>query len=217
MTYKYNDHYICIVNQSKTDRTKAYIIATTAEIFNKKGYAGTSITDLTKATKLTSGSIYGNFANKEEVALAAFDYNFTRFREVLQGAAGKCKTSEDKLLMYIKAFHSSANSAFPGGGCPMLNALTEADDTFEALRKRASAGVMLWKQDLVTVIERGIAEGVVKPGTNAGKTALHLIALCEFAILMYSATHSPKQTDQIVDMAMEVAKSIMVEPCFFLL
>jgi AcrR family transcriptional regulator len=200
------------VSQSKTDKTKAYIIATTAEIFNKKGYAGTSITDLTRATKLTSGSIYGNFANKEEVALAAFDYNLTRFREVLQLAVSKCKHPKDRLLMYIKAFHSSANSAFPGGGCPMLNALTEADDTFEPLRKKASAGVLLWKKDLVTIIEKGVAEGVFKPDTNAGKTALHIIALCEFGILMYSATHSAKQTDEIIDMAIEVAKNIMVTP-----
>ncbi len=201
-----------MVKQSKTDKTKAYIIATTAEIFNKKGYAGTSITDLTKATKLTSGSIYGNFAGKEEVALAAFDYNLTRFREVLQDAVNKCKSSKDKLLMYIKAFHSSANSAFPGGGCPMLNALTEADDTFEPLRKKASGGIQLWKKDLVTVIEKGIAEGAFKPDTNAGKTALHIIALCEFAILMYSATHSAKQSDEIVDMAMDVAKNSMTTP-----
>ncbi len=58
---------------TKAERTRQYIIASTAEIFNKKGYEGTSLTDLTSATKLTKGSIYGNFRNKEEVAAAAFD------------------------------------------------------------------------------------------------------------------------------------------------
>jgi len=197
------------VNQSKTEKTKAHIIASTAEIFNKKGYAGTSITDLTKATNLTSGSIYGNFANKEEVALAAFDYNLTRFREVLQGAVNKYKSSKDKLLMYIKAFHSSANSKFPPGGCPMLNTLADADDTFEPLRKKAAAGIMQWKRDIVKIIENGIAAGEFKADTDAGKTALHIIALCEFGILMNSATKGARQTDEILDMAMDVAKSIM--------
>ena len=63
---------------SKAERTRQFIIEKTAPIFNEKGYAGTSINDLTEATGLTKGSIYGNFENKDEVALAAFDYNFER-------------------------------------------------------------------------------------------------------------------------------------------
>ena len=49
---------------SKADRTKAFITEKTAAIFNKKGYAGTSLTDMTGATGLTKGSIYGNFEDK---------------------------------------------------------------------------------------------------------------------------------------------------------
>jgi TetR/AcrR family transcriptional repressor of nem operon len=198
------------VKQSKTDRTRAHIVAATAEIFNKKGYAGTSITDLTKATKLTSGSIYGNFANKEEVAMAALDHNITCFHEVLQRAADNCKTPKEKLFMYIKAFHSSSNSNFPKGGCPMLNALTDGDDTLEPLRNKAAAGIMLWKQNLITIIENGKATGEFIPGADADKTALHLIALCEFGFLIFSATKSAKQTDEILDMALDVVKSIMI-------
>ena len=55
----------------KSEQTKAYIIEKAAPIFNKKGYAGTSLRDMTGATRLTKGSIYGNFANKDEAALAA--------------------------------------------------------------------------------------------------------------------------------------------------
>ncbi|WP_221931396.1 TetR/AcrR family transcriptional regulator [Pedobacter westerhofensis] len=194
---------------SKTERTRAHIIASTAAIFNKKGYAGTSITDMTKATQLTSGSIYGNFANKEEVALAAFDYNLANFRRLVQLEVNKCTTTKDKLYMYIQAYHSSANLKFPEGGCPMQNALVDADDTFEALRKKAAEGIMLWKKDLVTVIQQGIKEGVFRPETKAEKTALHIIALSEFGFLMYSVSRSRKQSDEMLEIAMEVAKSIV--------
>ncbi|MDN5286605.1 MAG: TetR/AcrR family transcriptional regulator [Mucilaginibacter sp.] len=200
------------MKSSKTERTRAHIIAATAPIFNKKGYAGTSITDLTEATKLTSGSIYGNFANKEEVALAALDYNMACFCGVLHQEVNKHKNIRDRLLGYIKPFHSSANSSFPVGGCPMVNTLTEADDTLEPLRKKAAEGMLSWKQDLVKTIEQGIAEGVFKADTDAGKTAMHIIALCEFGTLMYSATQSVKQTDEVVNMAIDVAKNIMITP-----
>ena len=45
----------------RSEKTRQFIIETTASLFNKKGYAGTSMSDLTEATKLTKGSIYGNF------------------------------------------------------------------------------------------------------------------------------------------------------------
>jgi len=208
---KYNDRYICFVNLSKTERTKAHIIEVTAPIFNKKGYAGTSITDLTKATKLTSGSIYGNFSGKEEVALAALDYNINSFIKGLQMAASKGKTTGDRLLRAVRAFSSRGSMKFHDGGCPIQNALCDADDTLEPLRKRAAKGLECWKQELVNLIEKGIAEGIFKSDTDATKTALHIIALCEFAMSIYSATKSLKQTDEILEMAVEVAKSIMTE------
>lgn len=196
---------------SKTDRTKAHIIATTAPIFNKKGFSGTSIADLTKAAKLTSGSIYGNFANKEEVALAAFDYNMNQFRQVLLRATGTKKAAKDKLLMHIKAFHSSAKSAFPEGGCPMINTLIDADDTCEPLRRKAAEALQLWKKDLVEIIESGQAAGQIKADADATKAAWHIIALCEFAIMMNSASANPKETDAIVDIAMAVAREIIIQ------
>ncbi len=194
---------------SKTERTRAHIIAATAAIFNKKGYAGTSITDLTKATGLTSGSIYGNFANKEEVALAAFDYNLACFRKIVQHEVDKCTTTQDKLFMYIQAYHSKANLKFPEGGCPMQNALIDCDDTLEPLRKKAADGILLWKNDLVTIINKGMAEGVFDPETRVEKTALHIIALSEFAFLMYSVARSRKQSDEMLGIALEVARSIV--------
>ena len=53
----------------RSEKTKQLIIEKTASIFNKKGYTGTYLSDLTNATGLTKGSIYGNFKDKIEVAV----------------------------------------------------------------------------------------------------------------------------------------------------
>jgi len=194
---------------TKTANTKAHIIASTAAIFNEKGYAGTSITDITRATRLTSGSIYGNFANKEAVALAAFDYNLAHFREVVQREVDKCRTTTEKLFMYINAYHSSAKLNFPRGGCPMQNALTDADDTLESLRKKAADGILRWKQDLTDIINTGIREGVFYSEIRAEKTAVRILALIEIAFLIHSAQKNRKLTDQILENALEVAQEIV--------
>src|SRR5438067_7257975 len=106
---------------SKAERTRKFIVETTAPIFNKKGYAGTSLSDLTDATGLTKGSIYGNFANKEEVAAAAFDHNSAILRKQIQDRIQKAVTYYDKLLVYAQVYHSFTRATFPAGGCPILN------------------------------------------------------------------------------------------------
>ena len=65
---------------TKAERTRQFIIETTAPIFNSKGYEGTSISDITAATGLTKGSVYGNFKDKNELAAAVFDYNLEKIR-----------------------------------------------------------------------------------------------------------------------------------------
>ena len=72
------------VSVTKADKTRQFIIEKAASIFNEKGYAGTSLNDLMKATGLTKGSIYGNFENKDEVAVAVFDYNISRVTEYIK-------------------------------------------------------------------------------------------------------------------------------------
>ena len=63
----------------KSARTRQFIVEKSAPIFNKKGYSGTSLHDLTEATGLTKGGIYGNFENKDEIAAAAFEFNSRRY------------------------------------------------------------------------------------------------------------------------------------------
>ena len=58
---------------SKAEKTKQHIIEKTATLFNTKGYISTSLSDITQVTGLTKGSIYGNFENKDEVAIEAIN------------------------------------------------------------------------------------------------------------------------------------------------
>ena len=55
----------------KAEETRNYIIEQAAPIFNMHGYYGTTMSQLTKAINMTKGAIYGNFKDKDEIALAA--------------------------------------------------------------------------------------------------------------------------------------------------
>ena len=58
--------YIYIM-ASKAEETKKFIVEKAAPIFNKKGFAATSMNDILDVTGLSKGCVYGNFENKDEI------------------------------------------------------------------------------------------------------------------------------------------------------
>ncbi|MDP1810968.1 MAG: TetR/AcrR family transcriptional regulator [Sediminibacterium sp.] len=173
---------------SKSDRTKQFIVEQTAPVFNEKGYAGTSLTDLTNATKLTKGSIYGNFANKDEVALAAFDYNFNRVTLYLKERILATDNSIERLLVYPDVYRNFLKIPFLKPGCPILNTSTEADDTHPKLKAKASNALAFWKASIEKQIKRGIEREEIKAETNPTEVALILMSLIEGAIMIAKVT-----------------------------
>ena len=177
----------------KAERTKQFIIEKTASVFNTKGYAGTSINDLMSATRLSKGSIYGNFENKDAVALAAFDYNIDRVTAYLKSKISLTKNSVERLLVYPQTYRHFLALSFFQGGCPVLNTSTEADDTHPLLREKAANALISWKRTIENQIKRGIERKEIKPDTNPTEVAVILISMIEGAIMQ--AKVSGKTTD----------------------
>jgi len=168
---------------SKAERTRQFIIEKTAPVFNMKGFAGTSVSDLTQATGLSKGSIYGNFENKDEVALAAFDYNFGLVASYLKARMSEHADSIERLLVYPKTFRNYLALPFLQAGCPILNTSTEADDTHPLLREKAANALLEWRKTVQQQISRGISRQEIKADTNSEEVAIVLISMTEGAIM----------------------------------
>ena len=178
---------------SKADRTKQFIIEKTAPVFNAKGYAGTSLTDLTHATGLTKGSIYGNFENKDEVALAAFDYNFERVTAYLKSRILSTENAVERLMVYPAVYRNFLTIPFLQPGCPILNTATEADDTHPRLKQKVADALSFWKKSIENQIKRGIQRNEIKDTTNPAETAVVLISLIEGAVMQSKVTGKPTE------------------------
>lgn len=194
---------------SKAERTRQFIVETTAGIFNTKGYAGTSLSDLTQATGLTKGSIYGNFENKEEVALAAFDYNYASISNIILARISKAENYHDKLMVYAQVYDQFTRDTFPKGGCPILNTAVEADDTEGLLKDKAAKAVLKWKKNIQDLIQAGIAAGEFKPDINQPQMALSIIALIEGGIMIAKVTNSQSSLDKIMQTVELLIKGMM--------
>ncbi|MBX2907260.1 MAG: TetR/AcrR family transcriptional regulator [Taibaiella sp.] len=173
---------------SKAERTKQFIIERTAPVFNEKGYAGTSMADLENATGLTKGSIYGNFENKDDVALAAFDYNFNRVTNYLREKILATDNAIERLLVYPKVYRDFFKIPFLKAGCPLLNTSTEADDTHPQLKEKAATALDFWRTSVEKQVKRGIERGEIRKTTNPAEFAVLLMSLIEGAIMQAKVT-----------------------------
>ncbi len=169
---------------SKAEKTKQLIIEKTADIFNSKGYAATSLSDITKVTGLTKGSIYGNFDDKEEVVIAAFKFNAKRLRDGMYLAISKEKTAYEQLKAMLNFYKTTWKKAASQGGCPMLNAATEADDHLLFLRDAVKENFIAWQKKISMIIEKGKAEGSFKTELQTDVYAYTFIMLIEGGILL---------------------------------
>ena len=173
---------------SKAERTKQFIIEKTAPVFNSKGYAGTSINDLMVATGLTKGSIYGNFENKDEVALAAFDYNFERVVTYIRNKMDARTSSIDKLLVYPETYRNFLKLEFLQSGCPINNTAAESDDTHPLLKEKAAKALQYWRERLENRIKIGIENNEIKSDINVNEFVSVLISLIQGSVILVKVT-----------------------------
>lgn len=166
----------------KAERTREFIVEKTAPVFNRKGYAGTSMSDLTETTGLTKGAIYGNFENKDEVALAAFDFNLGRMRQYVRSMQQENTSALGKLRVYIDVYRKGLLNPTLSAGCPIVNTGVEADDTHPALNKKVSEAISSWHRSLSAIIHQGIHSGEIRQGVDVSAFASLMIAMIEGGI-----------------------------------
>jgi len=187
---------------SKGEQTRERILARSAQLFNRQGYFGASLTDIMRETGLEKGGIYNHFSSKEQLALESFDYAYELVRQrVRQVLAGKFNAIE-RLLAIVSVFQSEVEDPPVAGGCPILNTAIEADDANEELRDRARAAMDDWRATIHRIVSKGIERQEIRPGIDADEVASILIATLEGALMLSNLyrdpTHMKRAADHIV-------------------
>lgn len=169
---------------TKAERTSAYIIKKVAPIFNKQGYVGTSMSDLTEATGLTKGALYGNFENKESLALAAFEYHsnilLTAIDEHLNGSGNAI----DTLFRLTNFYRHYDEFTAPMGGCPILNVGVDAQYNNKLLEGAARETLRTIEGKIALVLENGVNKGELKLPVPPLQFAKQLFTMIQGAIAM---------------------------------
>ena len=177
---------------SKAERTTRYIIETVAPIFTKHGYVGTSMSHLTEATGLTKGAIYGNFENKEALALSAFEFNknqlLAKFDEFLSGSGN----AMEKIHALINFYRQYDVFTLPMGGCPILSVGIDAQSNNRLLAAACNETISEIEGKIALVLEEGVKAGEIKIPVPPLQFAKQLYTMLSGAVAMATMTRDRK-------------------------
>jgi len=195
---------------TKSENTKQLIIQKTASVFNTKGYAGTSINDLMNATGLSKGCIYGNFENKDEIALSVFDHNFGKVTQHIKDRILATDSSIERLLIYPQTYKNYFKYPYLQAGCPILNTATEADDTHPKLTERTQKALGFWKTSIENQIKRGIVRREIKEDTDPSEIAVIMISMIEGAFMQAKVNNHMAELKIAMSFLEKLIKSLSV-------
>lgn len=183
---------------SKGQQTHQMIVERAAQVFNRQGYFGASLSDLMRETGLEKGGIYNHFRSKDELALEAFDYAVDVVWQRVEAEVKGKRNAVDRLQGLLTGYQQVIEDPPVTGGCPILNTAVEADDAHPALSERARAAMTRWREWITRWIERGIAAGDIRPETDGEWLATMLIAMVEGGIMMSKLYDDPAYIRQVV-------------------
>lgn len=184
---------------SKSERTKTTIIEAAAHLFNTKGFAGTSMKDIMKATGLSKGGLYGNFETKEEIAVAAFDHAVKKVWAEARERTKHLASPLDKLEEVVAFYRERVLNPPVEGGCPIQNTAVDADDTIPALKTKAKEALQLWQERIIWTLKKGIEHGLVRPDIDTKAFAIRFIGSIEGGILLARLCHDIHYFDRMAE------------------
>ncbi|MEE9363364.1 MAG: TetR/AcrR family transcriptional regulator [Cellulophaga sp.] len=176
----------------KAEKTTAFIIKTVAPIFNKYGYVGTSMSKLTEATGLTKGALYGNFENKDSLAMAAFEYNRNRLIYAIDEKLNSKGTSLQKLFSLTNFYKHYDEFTKDMGGCPILNVGVDAKYNNPHLASAAKETAKTIEGKIALVLENGINNNEIHIPITPLQFAKQLYTMLQGAVAMATITGDRK-------------------------
>ncbi len=183
---------------NKGQYTKEMIIEKAAELFNTKGYAGCSMSDIMAATGLKKGGIYNHFSNKDEISLEAFEFSVSKLEAALADVTQSAKSEKARLVAILDFFRGYASNPVIQGGCPILNTLVDAHDTNPALISLARKKTEKLLKGLDGIIRRGQSSGEFKTQVKPRTVSLIIYSGIEGAVLLTSACEEGQAIDSMI-------------------
>ncbi|MBJ7336586.1 TetR/AcrR family transcriptional regulator [Mycolicibacterium sp.] len=148
------------------------VVTAARDQFWVTGYAGTSMDDLTEATGLGRGSLYGAFGDKHGLYLRALeDYCSVTMAAVADDLSAPGISAFDRLAGHLRTM-ASTTTGEAKRGCLMAKSAAELGATDIDVARRVKASMQKYEGLLADTIAAAQRDGDIDPGADPHTLAL---------------------------------------------
>ncbi|WP_018311692.1 TetR family transcriptional regulator [Cupriavidus sp. UYPR2.512] len=171
-------------------------------VFSERGYHGTSIADLTQATRLAQGSLYKAFKDKQAIFLASFDHYRAQRVEKMRQAIGQGGSGLQRLRNALGFYVESSQGAQGRQGCLVVGSAAELS-TFEPDMARYIASALELNEALLAdLIRQGQEDGSIPLHVDREASARMLMCLVQGMRVIGKTGRSRTAMQSVVDTAL---------------
>lgn len=176
------------------------VVAAARDEFWERGYAATSVDDLTAATGLGKGSLYGAFGDKHTLYLRALDdYISSSLDDVRASLRNPSSTAYDRLASHIRGQAKVLAADKGRRGCLMAKSAAELGATDDAVEQKVERAYMTWRDELVACINEAQRDGTVDAKRNPQALASAVLAFMRGQEALHKGGAKPAQLKAAAD------------------
>jgi len=157
---------------------EADVVEAAREQFWTRGYSSTSVDDLTAATGLGKGSLYGAFGDKHSLFVRALDdYCATAVARVSAQLRQPGVPAIDRLANHVQAIVGDVIADADGRGCMMAKSSAELGGADLDVDRIVGDSLRRWRSDLVDCLVAAQGDGAITAEADPQALATMLLGL----------------------------------------
>ncbi len=140
-------------------------------VFRQRGYHAASISELSKATGLTEGSLYKAFTGKEALFVAAFDRYCAQRQQQLRAALAAQSSGAGQLCAALRHYVSSSTGAEGRLGCLIVGSTSSLELFDGHVAAKVRQALRRSQATLAPLIQKGVKDGSLRSDLDPDATS----------------------------------------------
>lgn len=173
-------------------------------VFSERGYHAASISELTEAMGLTSGSVYKAFKDKRGIFLAAFDHYRTIRRKIIDEKVAAARSGREKVMALLNVYADASHGAQGRCGCLVVGSATDLGLFDDEAAKRVALAFEQNEQLLVDLLRLGKADGSIPDHIDVATTSRTLLCLMKGMRLVGKTGRSHEEMSAVAETALKL-------------
>jgi len=152
------------------------VLDSAMQLFWRKGYANTSMKDLTKVTKLQPGSLYGAFESKRNLFLLSLDYYFKNVYSSVRIILESNEVPLKRIRLFFNYILNQKNEDKELKSCMLVNTLLEIPPDDLEINHRVRSMFSNIEEKISSVLEQARQNGSLIAGGRPESIAKMLMS-----------------------------------------